>query len=197
MKIKNIAGRIIDSAESVLIIKNRKPRKIIITDGPCQSGAIVIILLMIIASVFLLCSRTTHAAELNGEVIRVLDGDTIEILQDKKPVRIRLANIDAPEKRQAFGRWSTNQLKGLVAAQPVTVTYAQTDRYGRIIGRVFTTNGTEASRFMVQSGAAWVYERYNTDNALPALQLEAQEQKRGLWADSQPVPPWEWRHKKN
>lgn len=137
---------------------------------------------------------TLCAAQLQGMVIRVLDGDTIEVLQDKTPVRIRLANIDAPEKKQAFGRWSANQLKDLVAAQPVTVTYTQTDRYGRIIGRVFTTNGTEASRFMVQSGAAWVYERYNTDKALPALQRKVQTQKRGLWADSQPVPPWEWRH---
>lgn len=131
-----------------------------------------------------------------GNVIRVLDGDTIEVLQENKPVRVRLANIDAPEKRQAFGRWSTNQLKGLVAAQPVTVTYTQSDRYGRIIGRVFTTNGIEVNRFMVKSGAAWVYERYNTDKALPAMQREAQTQKRGLWADSQPVPPWEWRHSK-
>lgn len=144
----------------------------------------------------LLFSGSLVAAEMQGKVIRVLDGDTIEVLQDKKPVRIRLANIDAPEKKQAFGRWSTNQLKSLVAAQLVTVAYTQTDRYGRIIGRVFTTNGTEASRFMVQSGAAWVYEHYNTDKALPALQREAQAQKRGLWADSQPVPPWEWRHNK-
>jgi micrococcal nuclease len=136
---------------------------------------------------------STLNQEIQGKVIRVLDGDTIEVLQDKKPVRIRLANIDAPEKKQAFGRWSANQLKALLAAQPVTVTYTQTDRYGRIIGRVFTTNGTDASRFMVQSGAAWVYERYNTDKSLPALQREAQEQKRGLWADTNPVPPWEWR----
>jgi endonuclease YncB( thermonuclease family) len=143
------------------------------------------------------CPVIVNAAELNGKVVSILDGDTIEVLQDKKPVRIRLANIDAPEKKQAYGRWAANQLKGLVAAQHVTVTYTQTDRYGRIIGRVFTTNGTEASRYMVQSGAAWVYESYNTDKALPALQREAQTQKRGLWADSQPVPPWEWRHKQN
>lgn len=141
-------------------------------------------------------SGSLYASEIQGKIIRVLDGDTIEVLQDKKPVRIRLANIDAPEKKQAFGRWSTNQLKGLVAAQSVTVTYTQTDSYGRIIGRVFTTNGTDASRYMVQSGAAWVYERYNTDKALPALQREAQKQRRGLWADVNPVPPWEWRHKK-
>ncbi|EFF4274633.1 thermonuclease family protein, partial [Escherichia coli] len=133
---------------------------------------------------------STLNQEIQGKVIRVLDGDTIEVLQDKKPVRIRLANIDAPEKKQAFGRWSANQLKALLAAQPVTVTYTQTDRYGRIIGHVFTTNGTDASRFMVQSGAAWVYERYNVDESLPALQREAQEQKRGLWVDANPVPPW-------
>ncbi|AQW15140.1 thermonuclease family protein [Escherichia coli] len=136
---------------------------------------------------------STFNQEIQGKVIRVLDGDTIEVLQDKKPVRIRLANIDAPEKKQAFGRWSANQLKALLAGQSVTVSYTQTDRYGRIIGRVFTTNGTDASRFMVQSGAAWVYERYNADESLPALQWEAQEQKRGLWADTNPVPPWEWR----
>ena len=141
-------------------------------------------------------SGSLVAAEIQGKVIRVLDGDTIDVLQDKKPVRVRLLNIDAPEKKQAYGSWSTNQLKALVAGQPVTVTYTQKDRYGRVLGRVVTTNGTEANRFMVQSGAAWVYERYNTDNALPALQREAQEQKRGLWAESHPVPPWEWRHNK-
>lgn len=140
---------------------------------------------------------STLNQEIQGKVIRVLDGDTIEVLQDKKPIRVRLANIDAPEKKQAFGRWSTNQLKALLAGQSVTVSYTQTDRYGRIIGRVFTMNGTEASRFMVQSGVAWVYERYNVDESLPALQREAQEQKRGLWADPKPVPPWEWRHKQN
>ena len=141
-------------------------------------------------------SGSLVAAEIQGKVIRVLDGDTIDVLQDKKPVRVRLLNIDAPEKKQAYGSWSTNQLKALVAGQPVTVTYTQKDRYGRVLGRVVTTNGTEANRYMVQSGAAWVYERYNTDNSLPALQRVAQEQKRGLWAESHPVPPWEWRHKK-
>lgn len=135
--------------------------------------------------------------KIQGKVIRVLDGDTIEVLQDKKPVRIRLANIDAPEKKQAFGSWSTSQLKTLVAGKQVTISYSHKDRYGRIIGHVFTTNGTDASRFMVQSGAAWVYERYNTDKSLPALQREAQEQKCGLWADTNPVPPWEWRHKQH
>ncbi|EIQ4494066.1 thermonuclease family protein [Salmonella enterica] len=140
---------------------------------------------------------TLCAAQLHGMVIRVLDGDTIEVLQERQPVRVRLLNIDAPEKKQPFGRWSTNQLKSLLAGQSVTVSYTQTDRYGRVLGRVVTANGTEANRQQVLKGAAWVYDRYNTDNSLPALQQEAQTQKRGLWADPNPVPPWEWRHKQN
>lgn len=143
-----------------------------------------------------LLPATLCAAQIQGKVIRVLDGDTIEVLQEQQPVRVRLLNIDAPEKKQPFGRWSTNQLKAILAGQSVTVSYTQTDRYGRILGRVITANGTEANRQQVLKGAAWVYERYNTDNSLPALQREAQTQKRGLWADNQPVPPWEWRHKK-
>jgi micrococcal nuclease len=153
---------------------------------------------------FILFSGSILAADINikGRVVGVIDGDTIEvktlpvrILVYEIPIRIRLVNIDAPEKKQPFGRWSTNQLKNLVAGQFVTVTYSQRDHYGRVLGRVVTANGTEANRYMVQSGAAWVYEKYNTDSSLPVLQREAQEQKRGLWADNTPTPPWEWRHK--
>ncbi|CAO94817.1 Predicted nuclease (plasmid) [Erwinia tasmaniensis Et1/99] len=136
------------------------------------------------------------AAKIQGKVVRVLDGDTIEVLNKKIPVRVRLINIDAPEKKQPYGRWSTSQLKELIAGQRVTVAYTQKDRYGRVLGRVVTTNGVEANSYMVQSGAAWVYDQYNADPSLPALQREAIEQKRGLWAGNQPVPPWEWRHSK-
>ena len=153
----------------------------------------VFVSLLLFAAFF---HSSLFAAEIKGKVIRVLDGDTIEVLQEQQPVRVRLLNIDAPEKKQPFGRWSTNQLKAILAGQSVTVSYTQTDRYGRILGRVITANGTEANRQQVLKGAAWVYDRYNTDNSLPALQREAQTQKRGLWADNQPVPPWEWRHKK-
>ena len=134
------------------------------------------------------------ASVLQGNVVRVLDGDTIEVLQGQKTVRVRLSNIDAPEKKQSFGRWSTNQLKALLAGQSVTVSYTQTDRYGRVLGRVMTANGTEANRQQVLIGAAWVYGRYNTDSSLPALQKAAQKLRIGLWAESNPIPPWVWRH---
>lgn len=145
--------------------------------------------------IFILYSGSLWAEKIQGKVIRVLDGDTIEVLLGKKPVRIRLVNIDAPEKKQPYGTWSANKLKALIAREMVTVTFTQTDRYGRLLGRVITANGTEANRYQVSVGAAWVYTQYNADSSLPALQREAQTQRRGLWADSHPVPPWEWRHK--
>lgn len=135
-------------------------------------------------------------ADIHGRVFRVLDGDTIEVMDSRKAVRIRLINIDAPEKKQDYGRWSTDMMKSLVAWKTVTVTYFQRDRYGRILGQVYAPDGMNVNQFMVRAGAAWVYEQYNTDPVLPVLQNEARQQKRGLWSDADPVPPWIWRHRK-
>lgn len=140
----------------------------------------------------LFVSYLSHAGEITGKVIRVIDGDTLEVLQGVSPVRVRLQNIDAPEKKQAFGSWSTDQLKRLVAGQAVAVSYTERDRYGRVLGRV-SVSGTDASTYMVNAGAAWVYSQYNTDPALPAIQRQAQAAQRGLWTESDPVPPWVWR----
>ncbi|EFD6978415.1 thermonuclease family protein [Escherichia coli] len=119
-------------------------------------------------------------ADIHGRVVRVLDGDTIEVMDSRKAVRIRLVNIDAPEKKQDYSRWSTDMMKSLVAGKTVTV----------------TPDGMNVNQFMVRAGAAWVYEQYNTDPVLPVLQNEARQQKRGLWSDADPVPPWIWRHRK-
>ncbi len=116
-------------------------------------------------------------ADIHGRVVRVLDGDTIEVMDSRKAVRIRLINIDAPEKKQDYGRWSTDMMKSLVAGKTVTVTYFQRDRYGRILGQVYAPDGMNVNQFMVRAGAAWVYEQYNTDPVLPVLQNEARQQK--------------------
>ncbi|HGV9289462.1 TPA: thermonuclease family protein [Enterobacter hormaechei] len=153
-------------------------------------------LFLLFVSLLYIYPHVSSATQFEGSVVRVLDGDTIEVLREQNPVRVRLLNIDAPEKKQPFGRWSTNQLKTLVAGNPVKVTYQNTDRYGRVLGMV-ETKFINVNRTMVIYGAAWVYDKYNTDKSLPDLQKEAQEQKRGLWADSDPLPPWEWRIKNN
>ncbi len=134
------------------------------------------------------------SADIHGRGVRVLDGDTIEVMDSLKAVRIRLVNIDAPEKKQDYGRWSTDMMKLLVAGKRVTVTYFQRDRYGRILGQVYVPDGMNVNQFMVRAGAAWVYEQYNT--VLPVLQNEARQQKRGLWSDADPVLPWIWRRRK-
>lgn len=112
------------------------------------------------------------SADIHGRVIRVLDGDTIEVMDSRKAVRIRLVNIDAPEKKQDYGRWSTDMMKSLVAGKTVTVTYFQRDRYGRILGQVYAPDGMNVNQFMVRAGGAWVYEQYNTDPVLPVLQTK-------------------------
>ncbi|EPA7898741.1 thermonuclease family protein, partial [Escherichia coli] len=114
------------------------------------------------------------------------------VMLSQHPVRVRLVNIDAPEKKQEYGRWSEKIMKSLVAGKTVTVTYFQRDHYGRILGQVYAPDGMNVNQFMVRAGDAWVYEQYNTDPVLPVLQGEVRQQKRGLWADSAPVPPWVW-----
>lgn len=134
-------------------------------------------------------SWSVLCADIHGRVVRVLGGDTIEVMDSRKAVRIRLVNIDAQEKKQNYGRWSTDMMKSLVAGKTITVTYFQRDRYGRILGQVYAPDGMNVNQFMVRAGAAWVYEQYNTDPVLPVLQNEARQQKRGLWSDADPVPP--------
>lgn len=133
-------------------------------------------------------------SEIRGRAVRVLDGDTIEVLSDgNQSLRVRLANIDAPEKSQAFGQRSKEYLTGLVAGNQVTVIDLGGDQYGRRIGRVLV-NGQEANVEQVRAGMAWVYVRYNHDEQLPSLESAARAQRLGLWADPFPKAPWEYRH---
>lgn len=131
-------------------------------------------------------------ADLAGPVIAILDGDTIDVLIDRQPVRVRLAQIDAPEKRQAFGTRSRQALSALVFRQSVTVADAGRDRYGRVLGTVYVS-GFNVNAEMVRQGMAWVYRQYATDRSLFALEDEARAGRRGLWADPLPVPPWQFR----
>jgi endonuclease YncB( thermonuclease family) len=119
--------------------------------------------------------------------VKVQFGDTL--------VTVRLAEIDAPEKRQAYGQEATEQLAVLVAGQWVRVVYSTKDMYGRVVGRLFC-GSLDVNAIMVISGYAWVYRQYSKDHGLVELEEAAQTSKSGLWKDSSPVPPWEWRRSK-
>lgn len=152
--------------------------------------------LIVVLQVSALLPLTAQAADVTGKVVGVVDGDTLVVLSQGRPVKIRLANIDAPELHgQAFGMASKQALSGLVFNQEVRVVDRGNDRYGRMIGEVLV-GGINVNRLQVKKGMAWVYEKYNTDPTLPPLELAARSAKLGLWADSAAVPPWEFRHAK-
>lgn len=139
--------------------------------------------------IFLCVTVVLNAQILQGKVIGVMDGDTIKILtSNKKQYKIRLSNIDAPEKRQAYGNKSKWFLSDLIYRKNVTVQYSKRDRYGRVIGRVYLGN-MDINKEMVQNGYAWVYRRYSKDTTLIRLEDYARSNQVGLWKDSNPIYP--------
>ena len=138
---------------------------------------------------------------LTGRVVGVSDGDTITILTQHQPAKIRLAGIDAPEKNQAFGQRSKQLLSSLVFGKTVTVEYRKKDRYGRIVGKVLLPGGRDVNLEMLRGGMAWWYEQYQNEQPVADRGLYAESESaarkrnQGLWVDQNPVPPWDFRHK--
>lgn len=127
-----------------------------------------------------------------GEVTGVADGDTFYMQIEGRSTRVRLSEVDAPEKKQPFGRRSEQSLRELVAKKSVAATWSKVDRYGRPIVRV-VVDGVDVNAEQVKRGFAWVYRKYSTDSSLYVFENEARLARRGLWVDPSPVEPWEWR----
>jgi len=149
------------------------------------------------AVVVALTLATAATAEtIPGRVVAIHDGDTLTVLVAKHPVKVRLADIDAPELKQAFGTRSRQSLAALCFQEEARLETAGKDRYGRTIATVHCA-GTDANEQQVRQGMAWVFERYARRNSpLYAIQSEAKTAGIGLWSDPQPVQPWEWRQQK-
>ncbi|HWW38657.1 thermonuclease family protein [Pedobacter sp.] len=133
-----------------------------------------------------------------AKVIRIIDGDTMEVLYQNTPTKIRLAHIDCPEKRgsQPFGNNAKEALSDLCFGQDVTVYGEKYDRYRRLIAVVVNDNEQVVNQEMVRQGMAWHFKKYSTDPVYAQLEIEARENKVGLWQDPNPTPPWEWRNRK-
>ena len=134
----------------------------------------------------------------SGKVVGVADGDTLTVLRDKQPQKIRLYGIDCPEKRQPFGKKAKQFTSELLFGKVVDVEPVAIDRYGRTVAFV-RVESVCINEELIKEGLAWVYLRYCK---LPSciewqsLELAAQTQKRGLWGSSGEVPPWEFRRQK-
>lgn len=155
-------------------------------------------------SIFLLSTAAT-AYDFTGEVIRVLDGDTLEVLltagrlpsagalHNGKTQRIRLFGIDCPEKGQPFGDSAKDATSILSFALEVTLQSHGKDKYGRVLADVLLADGTNVNHELVKNGWCRWYQKYAPDDTtLEKLETEAREASRGLWIDPESVPPWEW-----
>lgn len=148
----------------------------------------------VLFTAFLCIGNASADTSFRGDVVRILDGDTVEVLDAAKQThRVRLANIDAPERQQAFGEVARQALATMAYRQKIEVIDKGGDQYGRRIG-VLMLNGRDLNAVMIGQGLAWVYGRYNSDPTLPALEQKARAARIGLWADQNPIPPWQFRH---
>jgi micrococcal nuclease len=127
-----------------------------------------------------------------GYVVNVIDGDTVDLQINAALQRIRLAEIDAPEKNQLWGSESREALEKKILDRSVRVVVTDVDRYGRNIGTIFFGK-TSINQVMVLEGHAWVYRHYSNDQELIDLEEMARTDKVGLWSRTNPMPPWQWR----
>ena len=152
-------------------------------------------LIFTVLAVLVASIAETPAAEITGRVVVIADGDTLTLLVDgRDQVKIRLAEIDTPEKGQPYGSKARKALAELAFQKDAHVVWSEKDRYGRVIGRVYIDD-LDVNAEMVHLGHAWVYREYSEDEFLLALENEARAARSGLWAlsEAEKVPPWEWR----
>lgn len=149
----------------------------------------------IILAIVLALAPCLALADFTGRVVKIVDGDTLDILASETPIRVRLDSIDAPERGQAFGRRSHHSLARICAGKHARVADRGKDRYGRSVG-IVTCDTVEANREQVRLGMAWVYVKYaSAGSPLYGVQHEARIERRGLWVDANPVAPWKWRNR--
>jgi len=145
-------------------------------------------------------AAAAHAETFPALVVAVLDGDTIDIFsaREQEIIRVRFYGIDCPEKDQPHGSEATKMASFLAFSKDVTIRTRGrgVGKFGRTIADVILPDGRTLNHELVKAGACWWFRRYALgDETLAELEAEARMAKRGLWADLNPIPPWEWRHR--
>jgi len=153
-------------------------------------------IIFVLVFTFLSQSWVLQSSEI-FKVIRIKDGDTVVLLSSdtNTEITVRLSEIDAPEKKQAYGNVSEKFLSSLISNREVTLDKKGKDPYGRTLVFIFTKEGVNVNIEMVKNGMAWQYYGFSKNNILKNAQIEAKNKRLGLWKDSLPVPPWVFRKK--
>ena len=145
---------------------------------------------------FLIYTNYCFSLELTGKVISVTDGDTIKLLtKNYITYKIRLNDIDAPEKKQAFGNKSKENLASYIAGKNIKVTYTKLDKYKRILGTIYYNN-LDINLQQIKDGYAWVYKNYSKNQIYSIEENKSRQLKKGLWSDKFPIEPWIFRKQK-
>lgn len=149
----------------------------------------ILILFLLILSVL----GFSQTQSFRGKVVGVKDGDTFKVLYNRKEYTIRLAHIDAPERKQAFGNKSKQYASDLCFGKEVLVRPTQkNDRYGRIIAEVIIGK-INVNKSLVKNGLAWHFKKYSKSQEYAQLENEARKKKVGIWSEKNPIAPWDWR----
>lgn len=144
----------------------------------------------------ILISNFIYSQTYIAKVIGVKDGDTIEILFEKRPQVVRLAHVDTPEKKQPFGTKAKQFVSDFCFGKTVKIVIAgKPDRYKRWIAEVFYNN-QNLNKELVRNGLAWHFKKYSNNPNYAELENIARAKKVGLWQDKSPIAPWEWRKPK-
>ena len=144
----------------------------------------------------MLCALSISISPENT-VTNVHDGDTIYVRLDGKDVKVRLAEIDAPELKQAYGHKSTEILFNKIYNKQIKLVLAPNkDVHNRPLAKIYL-NDRYINEEMVKEGYAWDYHQYSHSEKLKEDQEYAKSHKLGLWKDKNPIPPWEFRKMKN
>jgi micrococcal nuclease len=162
-------------------------RAIIYIRGMLKRSFLVVIFLLALITA---CNKK----ETLYKVVGVKDGDTLVLLSpDNQNITVRLAEVDCPEKNQAFGQAAKQFTSNLCFGKRVQLIVSQKDRYGRTVGQVLLEDGTNVNYEIVKNGYAWQYLAYSNNMELAGLEQHARENKLGLWQDINPVAPWNFR----
>jgi micrococcal nuclease len=135
-----------------------------------------------------ICSTSVFATE----ITYFYDGDTVKIKDAGYEYKLRITNIDAPERNQTYGKKSRRALMDFCTDATIYVAISGYDKYGRKLGKLLC-NQQDVSKYMVKNGHAWFIKRYSKDYSLALLQDKARKNKLGLWEAQEPTAPWVWR----
>lgn len=146
--------------------------------------------------IFLLLSSICFSQTFSGKVIGIKDGDTVVVLDSLNyQTTLRLAEVDCPEKSQAFGNKAKQFTSDEIYLKQVKYIVTDIDRYGRSIAKIYYDNNKYLSEEIIRNGFGWQYKKYSTSKLLAKLEEEARKNKRGLWIDPNPIYPSNWRRK--